>query len=154
MTKGKKLVGHIWKLLPKPNNKKSFRVKGFLDDYHFDGVAMVPMGGGDFIIAINAAMRKATMKRKGDTVQVKLEIDEKPYELCADFVACLQDEPKAASFFETLPKGHQNYFSKWIESAKTIETKTKRIVGSVNALSKGLGYGEMLRAMKGKDWDG
>ena len=128
-----------------PNTKKSFRVKGMLDNYAFEGVALVPMGEGDFIMAINATMRQAIKKRKGDKVKVILEFDEKGYQLNPDFVDCLNDEPAAISFFKTLPKGHQNYFSKWIESAKTIETKSKRIGMAVNALTKKMGYPEMIR---------
>jgi len=134
--------------LLKPNTKKSFRVKGKLDNYAFEGVALVPMGEGNFILAVNATMRQAIKKRKGDTLQVQLAFDEKGYQLNDDFVACLNDEPKAITYFNTLPKGHQNYFSKWIESAKTIETKTKRITMAVNALAKQMGYPEMIRANK------
>ncbi len=132
----------------KPNTKKSFRVKGRLDNYAFEGVALVPIGEGNFIIAINATMRQAIKKRKGDTVYVQLAFDEKGYQLNKDFLACLHDEPKAITHFNTLPKGHQNYFSKWIELAKTIETKTKRITMAVNALAKQMGYPEMIRAHK------
>ena len=132
----------------KPNNKKSFRVKITLDEVPFEGVAMIPMGEGDFIMAINAGIRKAIQKQKGDSVAVTISIDEKGYQLNADFIACLEDEPKAAEFFYSLPKSHQNYYSKWIESAKTIETKSKRIANSITYLSRGLGYGEMIRGLK------
>ena len=128
-----------------PNTKKSFRVKGKLDDYAFEGAALIPMGEGDFIMAINATMRQAIKKRNGDTVNVILEFDEKGYLLNADFVDCLNDDPDAISFFNSLTKGHQNYFSKWIESAKTVETKSKRIAMAVNALAKKMGYPEMIR---------
>ena len=37
--------------------------------------------------------------------------------------------------------------SKWIASAKTEETKAKRIVMSVNALSKQMGYPEMILSL-------
>ncbi len=128
-----------------PNTKKSFRVKGKLDEYAFEGAALIPMGEGDFIMAINATMRQAIKKRKGDTVNVILEFDKKGYQLNADFIDCLNDEPAAISFFNSLTKGHQNYFSKWIESAKTVETKSKRIAMAVNALEKKMGYPEMIR---------
>jgi hypothetical protein len=131
-----------------PNNKKSFRVKGKLDNYTINGVALIPMGSGYFIMALNATIRKGIKKRKGDILKVQLQIDEKGYEVCAEFVECMNDEPKALQFFQTLPKGHQNYFSKWIESAKTIETKSKRIAQAVTALSKKMGYSEMLRSNK------
>src|SRR5688500_7949439 len=56
----------------KPGNKKSFRVKGKLDDYAIRGVALIPMGGGDFIMALNAEIRKGIKKRKGARLQVSL----------------------------------------------------------------------------------
>jgi len=132
----------------KPGNKKSFRVKGKLDNYSIKGVALLPMGGGNFIMALNAEMRKGVHKKKGAMLKVKLEIDNKPYKLNKEFVECLNDDPSAISFFKTLPKSHQNYFSKWIESAKTVETKAKRIAQAVNSLSKKQGFGEMLRVLK------
>ena len=54
----------------KPGNKKSFRVKGRLDNYEIKGVALMPMGEGDFIMAVNATMRKGIGKRKGDKLKV------------------------------------------------------------------------------------
>lgn len=132
----------------KPNTKKSYRVKGFLDSYPIEQVALVPMGEGDFIIAVNATMRKAIGKRQGASVKVQLEEDTEGYILNADFMACMEDEPKAMSFFKTLPPGHQRYFSKWIESAKTEETRAKRIAQTINAMIKSMGYSEMIRALK------
>ncbi len=129
----------------KPNNKKSFRVKGKLDDYVIKGIALLPMGEGNFIMALNADMRKQIGKRKNDALIIQLEEDKKGYELNKEFVDCLKDEPKAFDFFNTLAKGHQNYFSKWIESAKTVETKSKRIAMAVNALAKKWDYGMMIR---------
>ena len=46
----------------KPGNKKSFRVKGSLDEYLFEGIALLPMGNGGFIMALNAAIRKQIKK--------------------------------------------------------------------------------------------
>jgi hypothetical protein len=131
-----------------PGNKKSFRVKGLLDDYKIEGVALLPMGRGDFVMALNATMRKGIKKKKGAMLKVRLHVDTKPVEPPADFIECLRDEPKAFEFFYTLPKGHQNYFGKWIESAKTEQTKTKRIAQAVNALSKKYGFNEMVRSLK------
>lgn len=132
----------------KPGNKKSFRVKGKLDNFTVKGLALIPMGGGEFIMALNADIRKGIGKMKGDTIRVQLSLDEKAYEMPADFLECLNDEPAAAVFFKTLTKGHQHYFGKWIESAKTVATQSKRIAMAVNALSKKMGYPEMIRAAK------
>ena len=131
-----------------PGNKKSFRVKGLLDDYKIEGVALIPMGGGEFVMALNATMRKGIKKQKGAALMAQLEVDTKPLKPLPEFVECLKDEPAAHKFYFSLPKGHQNYFSKWIESAKTEQTKTKRIAQAVTALSRGWGFTEMVRSMK------
>jgi len=107
------------------------------------------MGDGNFILPLNSAMRKAIGKKEGDTLKVKMELDGRPLTLSSEFIMCLKDDPRAYDFFKTLPKSHQAYFSKWIESAKTIATKTKRITMAVIALGSGQGYGEMMRANKG-----
>jgi len=108
------------------------------------------MGGGTFIMAVNAAMRKAIGKRHGAMVKVQLEADDSAFVFNKDFMDCLDFDPDAKKFFQALTGSHQRYFSKWIDSAKTDPTKTKRIAMAVNALSKKWGYPEMLRASSGK----
>lgn len=131
-----------------PGVKTSYRVKGKLDNLLIEKTAILPMGEGAFIMALNAAMRKGIKKQKGAAIEVHLEVDNKALQPDAAFLECLQDEPKAFETFQQLAKGHQNYFSKWIEAAKTEPTKAKRIAMAVNALSKGWGYPEMIRANK------
>lgn len=134
----------------KPGNKKEFKVKGKLDNYAISRVSLMPMGGGPFIMPVNATMRKAIGKRHGAMIKVQLEADESAFVFNTDFMDCLDDEPKAKEFFKTLTGSHQRYFSKWIDAAKTEPTKTKRITMAVNALAKKWGYPEMLRASQGK----
>lgn len=129
-----------------PENKKSFRTKGTLDAFAFKQVALLPMGGGSFIMPINAAMRKSIGKRIGNEITVSIEVDNSTIQLSEDLMSCLADTPEALAFFNTLAKSHQNYFSKWIESAKTIDTKSKRILMTVNAMSNKISYSEMIRA--------
>jgi len=137
----------------KPNNKRSFRVKGNLDNYVFEGLALIPMGEGDFILALNATIRKKIKKQKGDKLKVSIEVDDKPVKINAELMDCLSDEPESLSFFNTLAPGHRKYFSNWIESAKTDETKTKRIAQTINALSKKWDYGQMIRDQTAKKRD-
>ena len=133
----------------KPGTKVSFRVKGTLDSFKIKQIALLPMGNGNFIMPLNAAMRKATGKKLGDKLTVSIDADESEFAFSKDFMDCLHDDPVAYDFFHTLPGSHQKYFSKWIDSAKTTATKTKRIVMAVTALSKKQGYQEMIRANKG-----
>jgi len=132
----------------KPDNKVSFRVKGHLDQYSFEKLALLPMGGGNFILPVNGSIRKSIGKKHGDKVTVSLEPDERKLTLSNDLMICLSEDPQALTFFRTLPRSHQLYFSKWIESAKTTHTKTKRIVMAVVGLGKKQGYPEMIRVNK------
>ena len=135
----------------KPDNKKSFRVKGKLDNYSIKAVALLPMGGGDFIMPLNATMRKALGKRHGAQLKVQLEVDAKPLKLSEDFMICLKDEPNALATFNKIPKSVQNYFSKWIEGAKTEPTKAMRIARAVNALARSQSFQEMIREFQKKN---
>ncbi|HTM92761.1 MAG TPA: YdeI/OmpD-associated family protein [Flavisolibacter sp.] len=131
-----------------PNNKKGFRVKGRLDEHEFSMIALLPMGSGDFIMALNAGMRKGIKKQKGAVLKVKMEVDSNEIQPPEELMECLQDEPEAFEYFNSLPKGHQNYFTNWINSAKTDSTKAKRIAATLDALNKKWDFGQMIRAMK------
>ena len=134
------------------DSKVSFRVKGLLDAFKLKQVALIPMGEGDFILPINATMRKALGKRQFDKLKVAMEIDSDKFALSPDMLPCLKDEPSVLAYFKTLTGSHQKYFSKWIDSAKTAQTKTKRILMAVEALTKEKGYPEMIRMNKGKEF--
>lgn len=132
----------------KADDKRSFRVKGRIDDLRIEMVALLPMGNGDFILPVNSDMRKELRKGKGDQVRIQLEYDENDWTLPPAFDECLKDEPEALIFFQSLPKSHQRYFIKWIESAKTEITRATRIAHSVNALYKKQGYNIMIQNLK------
>ena len=59
----------------KPNCKKSFRVKGKIDEHCIKEIALTPMGDGNFILAVNASIRKAIKKIEGAFVKVNMEED-------------------------------------------------------------------------------
>lgn len=132
----------------KPGNKKSFRVKGKLDQWAFKQLALIPMGEGDFILALNAEIRKQIKKNKGAQLSVQMAVDKSEIELSPDLIECLEDEPKANAYFNKIPGSHQKYFSRWIESAKTVETKAKRIALALKALNRQMDYGSMIREDK------
>jgi len=136
----------------KPGYRVVFRVKGSLDNFEFEKVAIMPMGDGSFILPINAKMRKAIGKKQGDKLRVRIEYDEKKPQLSKDLLACLKQDPDALKFFKSLPGSHQLYFSKWIDGAKTAQTKTKRLVTCMTAFSKKLSYGEMMRSYRNQDF--
>lgn len=129
----------------KENNKKSFRVKGKIDSHNITGIALIPMGNGSFILAVNAVMRKAIKKIHGAAVLVQLEEDKTPVKLSADLMVCLNDDPDAVKYFNTLPPSHRNWYSNWIKGAKTEITKAKRIAAVIKACTLKLTFSEMIR---------
>lgn len=133
----------------KPGNKKSFRIRGMLDALPVCGMALMPMGEGNFIMALKAELRKGIRKNAGAMLQVRLEEDtDYKVEMPADLQECFDFEPDALEFFNTLAKSHRDYFIKWIDSAKTRETREKRIVNTVNAMLRKWTYNVMLREMR------
>lgn len=134
-----------------PGKKTSFRVKGKLDEHSIEGIALLPMGEGDYVLPLKASIRKAIRKQHGDRLSLQLMLDSAKIQVPEDLAICLEDEPKAkAFFFEKLPGAHRNYFIKWIDSAKTDATRSKRIAMTIDALCKGWHYGQMIRASQGK----
>ena len=129
-----------------PDVKKIYRVKGRLDEFIIGKVALMPMGAGDFILPLNASMRKGIGKRKGAAVSVQLEVDQSTILPPAELMECLSDEPEALQYFNSLPQSHRNYFTKWIDSAKTDATKTKRIALVIKTMVRKMDFGAMLRA--------
>ena len=133
-----------------PDVRTSFRVRGKIDQLEIRQTALIPMGEGKFILPTNAEMRRAIRKHEGATVALEFERDDSPILLSEDLTTCLADEPAALEFFNSLPKSHQNYFSNWIESAKTTETRIKRIAQTIRGLAMKMNYGEMMRYFKSK----
>jgi hypothetical protein len=133
----------------KPGNKKSFRVMGMLDALPVTGMALMPMGEGNFIMALKAEVRKGIHKHAGAMLQVRLEADNDfKVEMPADLQECFDFEPEAYEFFNSLAKSHREYFIRWISSAKTGETRAKRIVNTVNAMLRKWSYSEMIRVSR------
>ena len=131
--------------LLKPGNKKSFRVKGKLDAYPIAQAALLPMGNNDFILPLNAGIRKGIHKKKGAMLNVSLTEDKKPLKIFSELLECLTDVPRAEKKFLELPFSHQMYYSKWIESGKTQETRAKRIGLTITAMEQNLTYAEVLK---------
>ena len=130
----------------KANCKKSYRIKGKLDNVAIRGVALTPMGDGNFIIPLKASLRKELKKAEGALLHLELEEDtEFKIEMPADLELCLLEEKHCMENFMKLPKSHQNYYINWLNTAKTDQTRTKRLTQIVIAMDKQMDFGEMMR---------
>lgn len=130
----------------KAGTKKSFRVKGKIDQHQIEKVSLLPMGEGAFILPLNNTIRKAIRKTEGAKVKLQLSEDARELEIDPELIACLEDEPVALSRFMKMPPSHQRYYSKWINEAKTQQTKAKRIAKTVNGMLKNESFGDTLRS--------
>ena len=131
-----------------PDSKRSFRIKGSIDAHPIKCVALVPMGEGNYIMPVNASMRKAIKKIHGASVEMKMERDESEIKLSPSMLACLKDVPSAFTYFKGLPLSHQHWFSNWVNAAKTEPTKVKRIATIVRACEQLLSFPEMMKAYR------
>ncbi len=132
----------------KPNYKKSYRVKGKIDEVTISAGSLLPMGEGNFIFAVNAPLRKQLKKIQGAEVNVQFEEDDDVIKLSAELLECMKDEPEAEKYFNTLPPSHKSYYSNWVKSAKSEPVIAKRIATVIKACSNKMSYGEMMRAYK------
>lgn len=135
----------------KPDCKVAFRVRGKIDAVAFEGIALAPMGEGDFILPIKKELQKKIAKRKGATVNLSIEEDKGfKIEMPEELKTCLIDVEGTFESFNSLPKSHQNYYFNWINAAKTDATRVKRIAQTVESMELNMNYGEMIRYNKTK----
>lgn len=132
------------------SDKKSFRGKGTMDGTPFAQIALMPMGEGQYILPINAVLRKAIGKKPGDRVHLMLEKDDDVWMMNSDLEACLRDAKEMHDVFIALPLGHQRYFSNWIESTKNPDLRAERIMKTIYAMEHGLNYAQMIQHFKAR----
>jgi Bacteriocin-protection, YdeI or OmpD-Associated/Domain of unknown function (DUF1905) len=84
---------------------------------------------GKAMISVSAAVRTATGLQGGDPVQVMLTVADSPREVVIpdDFAAALAADEQAGAFFGTLSNSLQRYHVDSITSAKSADTRQRRI---------------------------
>lgn len=116
------------------------RVKGTIDAYVFKNFNLMPMGNGHLFMPVKAAVRKEIKKAAGDFVRLRLWIDNEPTEIPEELMLCLLDEPNALATFQSYTNGEQKAFIDWIYSAKTLDTRAKRIAITLDKINRGEKY--------------
>ena len=133
----------------KPDDKRGMRVRGTIDNISIVGKSLLPIGGGDFILTLDAKLRKQLNKVAGNPVSVSLEHDiDFKIDMPEDLEVCLAQEEVLLEHFLSYTKSHQNYFIVWLNTAKTEATRTKRLIMIVDAMAKKQDFGLMLRSNK------
>ena len=93
----------------------------------------VAVMGGQYLIGVSAAIRAATGLRGGDTISVTLKVADSPREvqMPPDFAAAMEEAVPARQFFDGLSNSLQRYHVDNINTAKTPETRQRRIEKAV-----------------------
>lgn len=112
-------------------------VRVTIGEYNYNST--VGSMGGKFMIPLSAEHRKGAGVSAGDEVDVVIELDTEPRELTvpADFLETLEHETEAKRFFDGLSYSNKRRFVLSIESAKTAETRQRRIDKAVVTLKEG-----------------
>ena len=134
--------------LIKPNCKKTYRVKGTIDNTPIKSIAMLPLAEGHFIIATNASMRKALQKNVGQVVSLSLTEDDDEVKLSADLLLCMEEDADAKAYFDSLPPSQKLYYSNWVKAAKSPVVIANRIAHIIQACSAKENFGQMMRRLK------
>jgi hypothetical protein len=95
--------------------------------------------GGEHIISISAAVRKATGLKGGDPISVKLTVENTPrqVDIPEDLAHALSAEPDVAAFFSKLSNSLQRYHVDNINGAKTPETRQRRVDKTISLFRQG-----------------
>ncbi|MBS1773141.1 MAG: DUF1905 domain-containing protein [Bacteroidetes bacterium] len=136
--------GWTYTLVPKimQDTKRAFnyvKVKGSIDGYEISKMNLMPMSGSKHhFLPVKAEIRKAIGKQAGDTVKIVLYHDNEPQEIPDEMMECMQDEPKALKFFNTLTDSQKKYYIQWVYGAKTEATRINRMATAINRMADGL----------------
>jgi hypothetical protein len=135
--------GWTFARLPKKISSKTtpfgwLKVKGSIDTFEIKKYHLMPMGDGTLMLPVKAEIRKKIKKTVGDFVHIVLYPDHDLLEIPEELLLCLEDEPQALQFFNSLSESERKYYIQWIYGAKKEETKVSRLAKTVNRLLQGM----------------
>jgi hypothetical protein len=123
-----------WTYAPLPSvpfeKKNAFgwaKVNGFIDDYRLTNHSVMPMSNGMLFFAVRAEIRKAIKKQAGDTVHIRLFMDDANPELPGDISAAFSKQKKALQFFEQLAAHNRSAYLNYVNAACDEKDRKKRI---------------------------
>lgn len=107
---------------------KRVKVKAKFDSIEYRG-SIVKMGTPCYIIGITKDIRNKLGKDQGDTISVEVEKDEEEriVEVPEDLAKAMGENPGAKEFYESLSYSGKRKYVNWINGAKKVETREKRI---------------------------
>lgn len=86
---------------------------------------------------INFIKQAMQLIDKGDKIQMKVRREIKELPIPEDFESALKEDGKAYQFFKSLSPAQKNEYINWIEGAKQMATREKRLNTSVDWCAEG-----------------
>jgi hypothetical protein len=95
--------------------------------------------GGDYWLGVSAERRAAAGIEGGEVYDVEVELDTAPraIEVPEDLATALAGEPAAKAFWESMSFSNQRWHAEQLTSAKTAETRARRLAKSLDLLRAG-----------------
>jgi hypothetical protein len=95
--------------------------------------------GGVGHVVVNRAVKAATGVDAGDRVRVEMELDTEPraVEVPDDLRAALDRDPEVANAFDRMSFTHRREYVEWVEQAKRLETRARRVTGTIERVREG-----------------
>ena len=112
-------------------------VRGRIDDYEFSNFNLMPMGNGHQFLTIKAEVRKKLKKEAPAIVRVMLYEDNAPLIIPEDLLLCMEEEAGVREKFERYTDGQKRACVKWINAAKTEQTRIDRIAKAITMAQNG-----------------
>jgi hypothetical protein len=114
------------------------KIRALIEGVPYRGT-LVRMGGEHHMLLILKGIREQVGKTFGDEVKVVVEADTEPrrVEIPEDLLKEFKKNKDAKALFDKLAYTHQREYVRWIEEAKREETRSNRIVKTIEMLKKG-----------------
>ena len=95
--------------------------------------------GGKFMVGVSAENREKAGVAAGDTVDVTMELDTEKREIVvpSDLATAMKKDATAKKFFDGLSYSNQRWYTYPIDTAKTPETRQRRVEKAITMLEAG-----------------
>lgn len=112
-------------------------VRAEVEGIDFRSSVMTGPGDSRYLV-VNKEIRNKAGVTEGDTVRVRLRVDDAPREVAVpdDLDERLSTNPEAQEFFAGLSYSRQKEYVAWVEDAKRPETRSRRVEQAVRRLAE------------------
>ena len=94
---------------------------------------------GEYLLGLSKETRAQAGAEAGDTVDVELRLDteERQVEVPEALARGLDADPAARAAFDALAYTHRKEFARWVDEAKRVQTRDRRVAQAVEMVKAG-----------------